>query len=86
MHLTGGLGNQFFQLFNAFRFVNVNQKVIIETGNGSPVFSEINSNPIIQDFLSDDEILFEEKGTPCRFPKVKRNPKNPKGYDVIGYW
>lgn len=33
-----------------------------------------------------NEILFEEKGEPCRFPKLKPNPKNPKGYDVIGYW
>lgn len=33
-----------------------------------------------------NEILSEEKGDPCRFPKLKRNPKNPKGYDIIGYW
>lgn len=33
-----------------------------------------------------NEILFEEKREPCRFPKFKLNTKNPKGYDVIGYW
>ena len=60
MHLTGGLGNQLFQVFNALRFLDRNQKILIDTGNGSPVLSEMSSNPIIQDFLSDDEILFEE--------------------------
>lgn len=33
-----------------------------------------------------NELIFEEKGDPCRFPKLKRNPKNPKGYDIVGYW
>lgn len=33
-----------------------------------------------------NEVLFEERGTPCRFPKVKRDSSNPKGYSIIGYW
>lgn len=33
-----------------------------------------------------NEIMFEEKAEPCRFPKLKRNLRNPKGYDIIGYW
>jgi len=32
-----------------------------------------------------NEILFEEKGTPCRFPKVKMNPRYRR-YDIVGYW
>ena len=33
-----------------------------------------------------NEVLFEANQTPCRFPKLKQNPKNPKGYDIVGYW
>jgi len=32
-----------------------------------------------------NEILFEEKGTPCRFQKTKRD-NSPRGYKIIGYW
>ena len=46
------------------------------------------SNPIGEYMMSRivNEILFEENGEPCRFPKLKRNSKSPKGYDIIGYW
>jgi hypothetical protein len=33
-----------------------------------------------------NEILFEAKGTPCRFPKFKINNKHPNGVEIIGYW
>ena len=33
-----------------------------------------------------NDILYEEEGKPCRFPKLRKNKDNPKGFDIIGYY
>lgn len=33
-----------------------------------------------------NEVLFEQTGKPCRFPKLIKDPKYPTRYIQIGYW
>lgn len=76
---------------NIFRILEVKNTDMKKISNKLPrkrkkAFKKANAEGeyMMQQILN--EILFEEKGMPCRFPKLKRNTKNPKGYDIVGYW